>query len=60
MTTILSNTKTSITFDVADKQISGSDDTDGYNLPAFYSTSKRNLQKAWIALCDTFNDDMTM
>lgn len=57
---ILANEKCRVEYSLADKQISGTDHTDLYNGPAFYSISKRNLQKAWKVLESKFEDETTM
>ena len=60
MTKTLRNEKTAIGYDEATKQISGDDFTDQYNMPAFYSKSKRGIAKAWATLEAAFTPETTM
>lgn len=50
----LTNEYCSISFDEAEKSISGSDSTDSYNLPCFYTKNKRSIKKAWDDLTKKF------
>jgi len=64
MTNQLSNSKASIVFtglciDIQkDKPIDGKEDQN--NLPAFYTTRKRGLKKAWEILVEKFTEETTM
>jgi hypothetical protein len=58
--TFLENDKTAICYDRGKKTIRGSDKTDVYNEPRFFTESKRGIEKAWQALTDQFTDETTM
>lgn len=57
---ILTNKQCTIEYNKAEKKINGIDHTDVYNDPAFYSKSKRGLDKAWDLLSATFDERSTM
>ena len=56
----LSNEKCIIKYDAERKEITGRDKTDIINEPAFYTTKKRNIGKAWEILKKTFTEKTTM
>lgn len=58
--TILKNDKCIIEYDADRKEISGRDLVDRINEPAFYSTSKRGIAKAWQKLSEKFNGEMAL
>ena len=56
----LKNEKCSIEYSIEEKEVFGKDLTDNNNEPAFYTKSKRGLQKAFDILKESFNDNTTM
>ena len=56
----LENDYCSITYFEKDKQIAGSDLTDKYNLPCFFTRNKRSIKKAWAELKEEFNKNTKM
>ena len=56
----LSNDFCSIEFEADNKQINGSDKTDQYNLPAFYTKSKRGIASSWGLIVRSFNKTTRM
>ena len=58
MDEIIRNKRTSMKFNGT--EITGADLIDQYNWPCCYSKSKRGIKKAWGALKDAWNDDMSM
>ena len=54
------NQKCSVSYDAERKQINGDDKTDHFNEPAFYTQSKRGIEKAWQALVKDFKSEMGM
>lgn len=60
MKEIIENDKCRISFDLEKKEISGTDKEDQYNLPAFFTQSKRGLKKAAATLKVRFHPEMTM
>lgn len=57
---VLSGSKAVFAFEPADKVIRGADIEDQANLPRCYSETKRGIEKAWQALLEAWNEDMTM
>lgn len=58
MKNVLKNNKCEIEFD--EDGIRGIDLTDQYNLPAFFSKSKRGIKKAFEKLEQSFSDNLGM
>lgn len=56
----LQNKHCIIEYNEREKSFSGRDLDDQYNLPAFYSTTKRSHKKAAKALLEHFNENTTM
>jgi hypothetical protein len=56
----LSNEYCSIKYNEEEKEINGQDLKDQNNCPAFYSESKRGIEKAWKILESFYKDDTTM
>ena len=60
MTKVLSNEKTTVTFEEENAQISGRDKTDHYNDPSFYNQTTRSAKRAWKALEEKWSEQITM
>jgi hypothetical protein len=60
MKEIIENDKCRIYIDLERKEISGTDKEDQYNLPAFFTQSKRGLKKAAETLKAKIHPQMTM
>lgn len=59
MNTDLKNENVFVSFNEENSQISGTDLTDPWNIPRFYTTKKRNIKKAWDEIEKSFNDSTT-
>lgn len=53
-------TRVELTADFRGVQIGGDDKRDKFNEPRFFTTSKRGLVRAWVALCLAWTETMTL